>query len=204
RPSSTEVGAEAAAPAAVLDRCPHHPSCPPHQAAIVSHGAMVDVDRPSDRPDDSTTGADLTSTNPTGRDERPPCRASGTRTRTAVSGQRPAPRSADNQPTPTHGRGLENHHPKTLRPGPMPHAISRLGESRRALDRASIIIDNQCKLIKIYSPREDPMGQLDGKVAFITGAARGQGRNHAVRLAEEGADIIAVDILDQIDSVKYP
>ena len=48
------------------------------------------------------------------------------------------------------------------------------------------------------------MGQLDGKVAFITGAARGQGRSHAVRFAEEGADIIAVDICKQIDSVVYP
>jgi SDR family mycofactocin-dependent oxidoreductase len=48
------------------------------------------------------------------------------------------------------------------------------------------------------------MGKLDGKVAFITGAARGQGRSHAVRLAEEGADIIAVDICHQIASVGYP
>ena len=39
------------------------------------------------------------------------------------------------------------------------------------------------------------MGKLQGKVAFITGAARGQGRSHAIRLAEEGADIIAVDIV---------
>ena len=38
------------------------------------------------------------------------------------------------------------------------------------------------------------VGRVDGKVAFITGAARGQGRSHAVRLAQEGADIIAVDI----------
>ncbi|OZD59783.1 SDR family mycofactocin-dependent oxidoreductase [Rhodococcus sp. 06-1059B-a] len=45
---------------------------------------------------------------------------------------------------------------------------------------------------------------LKGKVAFITGAARGQGRSHAIRLAEEGADIIAVDICAQIDSVRYP
>src|SRR6476646_10732731 len=37
-------------------------------------------------------------------------------------------------------------------------------------------------------------GRVEGKVAFITGAARGQGRSHAIRLAEEGADIIAVDI----------
>ncbi|NKY32277.1 mycofactocin-coupled SDR family oxidoreductase [Nocardia speluncae] len=37
-------------------------------------------------------------------------------------------------------------------------------------------------------------GRVEGKVAFITGAARGQGRSHAVRLAQEGADIIAVDV----------
>ena len=48
------------------------------------------------------------------------------------------------------------------------------------------------------------MGKLEGKVAFITGAARGQGRSHAIRLASEGADIIAVDICRQIDSVPYP
>ena len=37
-------------------------------------------------------------------------------------------------------------------------------------------------------------GRVEGKVAFVTGAARGQGRSHAVRLAEEGADIIAIDV----------
>jgi (+)-trans-carveol dehydrogenase len=47
-------------------------------------------------------------------------------------------------------------------------------------------------------------GRVEGKVAFITGAARGQGRSHAVRLAAEGADIIAVDICAQVDSVAYP
>lgn len=49
-------------------------------------------------------------------------------------------------------------------------------------------------------------GRLAGKVAFITGAARGQGRNHAVRMAEQGADIIAVDLCEQIDTVTpfYP
>lgn len=47
-------------------------------------------------------------------------------------------------------------------------------------------------------------GVLEGKVAFITGAARGQGRSHALRLAQEGADIIAVDIAAQIDTVPYP
>jgi (+)-trans-carveol dehydrogenase len=41
-------------------------------------------------------------------------------------------------------------------------------------------------------------------VAFITGAARGQGRSHANRLAQEGANIIAVDICSQIDTVPYP
>ena len=47
------------------------------------------------------------------------------------------------------------------------------------------------------------MGRLDGKVALITGAARGQGRAHAVRLAEEGADIVAADIAADIESVPY-
>jgi len=45
---------------------------------------------------------------------------------------------------------------------------------------------------------------VEGKVAFITGAARGQGRSHAVRLAREGADIIAVDLCQQVESVPYP
>jgi SDR family mycofactocin-dependent oxidoreductase len=48
------------------------------------------------------------------------------------------------------------------------------------------------------------LGKLEGKVAFITGAARGQGRSHAIRLAAEGADIIAVDLCGQIGTVPYP
>lgn len=44
------------------------------------------------------------------------------------------------------------------------------------------------------------MGKLDGKVAFVTGAARGQGRAHVLRLADEGADIIAVDICEKVAS----
>ena len=48
-------------------------------------------------------------------------------------------------------------------------------------------------------------GSLEGRVAFITGAARGQGRAHAMRLAAEGADIIAIDICAPIsDTVTYP
>src|ERR1700712_1509362 len=48
------------------------------------------------------------------------------------------------------------------------------------------------------------MGQLDGKVAFITGVARGQGRSHAIRLAREGANIIGVDICADIAANHYP
>jgi SDR family mycofactocin-dependent oxidoreductase len=47
------------------------------------------------------------------------------------------------------------------------------------------------------------VGRVEGKVAFVTGAARGQGRSHAVRLAEEGADIIAVDLCTDIASLGY-
>ena len=48
-------------------------------------------------------------------------------------------------------------------------------------------------------------GTLEGRVAFITGAARGQGRAHAIRLANEGADIIAIDICGPIsETITYP
>jgi SDR family mycofactocin-dependent oxidoreductase len=47
------------------------------------------------------------------------------------------------------------------------------------------------------------MGSLDGSVAFITGAARGQGRSHAVMMAESGADIVAIDICGQVEGVNY-
>ncbi len=46
-------------------------------------------------------------------------------------------------------------------------------------------------------------GRVEGKVAFITGAARGQGRSHAIRLAQEGADIIAIDLLEDIPGAPY-
>ncbi|MGA8546243.1 MAG: mycofactocin-coupled SDR family oxidoreductase [Mycobacterium sp.] len=48
------------------------------------------------------------------------------------------------------------------------------------------------------------MGKLDGKVAFISGVARGQGRSHAIRLAREGADIIGIDICADITANHYP
>ena len=48
------------------------------------------------------------------------------------------------------------------------------------------------------------MGSLDGRVAFITGVARGQGRSHAIRLASEGADIVGVDICADIEANGYP
>jgi (+)-trans-carveol dehydrogenase len=47
------------------------------------------------------------------------------------------------------------------------------------------------------------MGRVEGKVAFVTGAARGQGRSHAVRLAEEGADILAIDMCAEVATTPY-
>ncbi|MBV9661983.1 MAG: SDR family NAD(P)-dependent oxidoreductase, partial [Acidimicrobiales bacterium] len=47
------------------------------------------------------------------------------------------------------------------------------------------------------------MGKLDGKVAFITGGARGQGRSHAVELAREGCDIAVFDIAEQLAPIPY-
>ncbi|GAA1321451.1 mycofactocin-coupled SDR family oxidoreductase [Pseudonocardia xinjiangensis] len=52
--------------------------------------------------------------------------------------------------------------------------------------------------------RENGKRRMEGKIAFITGAARGQGRAHAVRLASEGADIIATDIAAPVDTVRSP
>jgi len=47
------------------------------------------------------------------------------------------------------------------------------------------------------------MGEFDGKVALVTGAARGQGRSHAVKLAEQGADIVAIDVCKNVPSMDY-
>ncbi len=47
-------------------------------------------------------------------------------------------------------------------------------------------------------------GRVEGNVAFVTGAAQGQARSHAVRLAQEGADIIAIDVCALIDNTRFP
>src|SRR5699024_2923627 len=101
RPSGAQMGTETAPTPVVLGRCPHHPPRPPHAAAPVSQRAVVRPDCRCDRPADSTTSTDLTSTKPTNRDERPPCRTSGTRTPTAVSGQPPhaCPREPAGKPS---------------------------------------------------------------------------------------------------------
>jgi SDR family mycofactocin-dependent oxidoreductase len=63
----------------------------------------------------------------------------------------------------------------------------------------------RCETIVRFAGKEVALVErLKGKVAFVTGAARGQGRAHAVRMAQEGADIIAVDICHDISSNRYP
>jgi SDR family mycofactocin-dependent oxidoreductase len=47
------------------------------------------------------------------------------------------------------------------------------------------------------------MSRLEGKIALVTGSARGQGRSHALAMAREGAEIVAIDICDQVDTVPY-
>jgi (+)-trans-carveol dehydrogenase len=71
-------------------------------------------------------------------------------------------------------------------------------------DQASGAVLGVRRLRRDGTPESVPeTGRVAGKVAFITGAARGQGRSHAIRLAEEGADIIAIDLCAQVESVPY-
>src|SRR6185437_17029588 len=53
-------------------------------------------------------------------------------------------------------------------------------------------------------PAAQPARRFEGRIALITGAARGQGRSHAVRLARQGAAVVLCDILEQIPSIGYP
>src|SRR5438552_16917212 len=89
--------------------------------------------------------------------------------------------------------------PNTSPAKPSPSLLVRMQVARHS-DRA--LPDE--KASSTLRKSESRMGRVEGKVAFITGAARGQGRSHAVRLAEEGADIIAIDICGQIQSVPSP
>ena len=96
---------------------------------------------------------------------------------------------------------------------PTPPVIRALHDNvhRIVIDGGDIvdftIVTSEC-VHAIPSVREVTMtntvGRVAGKVAFITGAARGQGREHAIRLAEEGANIIAVDVCRDIDGAGYP
>lgn len=82
------------------------------------------------------------------------------------------------------------------------HAVQRTRQTWPLVIHATTVPGREIRVS--VDGTEDLMGRLDGRVAFITGAARGQGRSHALRLAEEGADIIAVDTTATVDSVPYP
>src|SRR6267378_7417583 len=75
--------------------------------------------------------------------------------------------------------------------------------------RSSVLTSSWCRrdvdpLADAGSNRGRRMNRVAGKVALITGAARGQGRSHAIQLAREGADIIAVDYCTSFDTISYP
>lgn len=74
---------------------------------------------------------------------------------------------------------------------------------RRRHHRMASLRRHQPAELTAHQRKESQMGRVEGKVALITGAARGQGRSHAIRLAEEGADIIAIDICEHIPSAMH-
>ena len=74
----------------------------------------------------------------------------------------------------------------------------KLSELSASIDEWEAVTEN------VNFPKALTVGTLDGRVAFITGAARGMGRAHAVKLAGEGADIIAIDVCAEFDSTDYP
>ena len=111
---------------------------------------------------------------------------------------------------------LEREQPPPAAPAPQRQPAARSPAAARR-PRPSFMSRNENQVERAGPPKRsgrsavirreavtEVAGKLEGKVAFITGAARGQGRSHAVRLAQEGADIIAVDLCRQIDSVAYP
>jgi (+)-trans-carveol dehydrogenase len=94
---------------------------------------------------------------------------------------------------------LEQQRP-AARPGraPGPGGLRHLGD-RGSAGAADGMLTTTQETEQTQGPRLAMPGRAEGKVAFITGAGRGQGRSHAVRLAQEGADIIAIDICHDVD-----
>src|SRR6478752_7454467 len=89
---------------------------------------------------------------------------------------------------------------------PCRHDSSSAPSSKRLREWVPSRVPKECSSYASFHLTKEgtDVGRVDGKVAFITGAARGQGRSHAVRLAEEGADIIAVDLCRDMSTIGYP
>lgn len=91
--------------------------------------------------------------------------------------------------------------------GPNDDQAVRLGFSRRGFIQSAGIGSLTASALggarAATMKREGPAGRFEGRVAIITGGARGQGRAHAVRLAREGANVVLCDILEPISTVNY-
>jgi SDR family mycofactocin-dependent oxidoreductase len=81
--------------------------------------------------------------------------------------------------------------------------IEREQDRAQTLNRSELLEARKRSIGPSENRRRVSVGKLDGKVAFVTGGARGQGRSHAVHFAREGADVIVIDICEQIPSVEY-